>query len=74
MTLLDAAVPGPWMWSDNGNIIPEKYTQDCEIAAVYTDRDDDCAPVNASAIIAAVNWLRKNGPALLDAAAPPADG
>lgn len=61
MTLLDGATPGPWMWSDNGNIIPEAYSQDCEIAAVYTNREDDAAPVNASAIIAAVNWLRKHG-------------
>jgi len=65
MTLVDAAAPGPWLWSENGNIVPEQYTDDCEIAAVYSEREDDGCPINASAIIAAVNWLRANGRAML---------
>lgn len=65
MTLVNAATPGTWLWSDNGNIVPEKYTDDCEIAAVYSERDDDTCPINASAIIAAVNWLRQYGPAII---------
>lgn len=68
MTLVDAAAPGPWLWSENGNIVPEQYADDCEIAAVYSERDDDCCPINASAIIAAVNWLRANGRSMLSAA------
>ena len=70
MTLVEAAAPGPWLWSENGNIVPEQYTDDCEIAAVYSERDDDGCPINASAIIGAVNWLRANGRNMLAAAIP----
>lgn len=61
LAILDKATPGWWHWSANGNIIPTEYVQDCEIAAVYSDRDDDSAPANAQAIITAVNFLREHG-------------
>jgi hypothetical protein len=64
VALAELATPGPWRWSENGNIVPEPYT-DVEIAAVYTERDDDLAPANAELIIAAVNFIRTHGPALL---------
>jgi hypothetical protein len=65
MGLLGRATPGPWEWSVNGNIVPIPYG-DTEIAAVYSEHDDDRAPANAEAIIAAVAFLRQHGPALLE--------
>ena len=62
--LLDKANGLPWRWSENGNIVPLGYPHgewDFEIAAVYTERNDDEAPANAELIIEAVNAL----PALL---------
>lgn len=55
--LLEKATSGEWRWSINGNIVPEPYT-DTEIAAVYSEHDDDTMPANAAAIIAAVQFLR----------------
>jgi hypothetical protein len=49
------ATPGGWRWSDNGNIVPHAYPHaewDFEIAAVYSERDDDDAPANAEYILA----------------------
>jgi hypothetical protein len=66
---IERATPGRWQWSENGNIIPEVYADDCEIAAVYSDDPlDDTAPPNAVAIMAAVNFMRENGRALADLA------
>ena len=66
LALLEKATPGEWRWSMNGNIVPEQYADDCEIAAVYSEHMDDIGiPANAQAIIAAVAFLRKHGPALL---------
>lgn len=62
MELLEKATPGPWRWSVNGNIVPEVYSANCEIAAVYSEHDDDREPANAAAIRAAVNFLRFYGP------------
>lgn len=62
MALLEKATPGVWRWSVNGNIVPEVYSNDCEIAAVYSEHDDDREPANAAAIRAAVNFLRQHGP------------
>ena len=67
LALLGKATPGEWRWSPNGNIVPAHYTDDCEIAAVYTEHSDDSEPANAAAIISAVNLLRDHGPALLAA-------
>ena len=54
-----------WRWSTNGNIVPETYTDNCEIAAVYSEHMDDIGvPDNATAIISAVNFIRDHGPAL----------
>jgi hypothetical protein len=55
--LLAKATPGEWRWSTNGNIVPTPYT-DTEIAAVYSEHDDDTEPANAAAIIAAIAFLR----------------
>jgi hypothetical protein len=63
--LLNAATPGEWRWSANGNIMAPGNRDVDEICAVYTERDDDLAPRNAEAIIAAVNFLRKHGASLL---------
>jgi len=63
------AASGRWRWSTNGNIVPEAYADDCEIAAVYSEHMDDLGvPDNANAIIAAVNFIREHGPALVDLA------
>lgn len=64
MGLLDRAFDMPLRWSENGNIVPLVYTQDCEIAAVYTDREDNGCPNTAAALIAAVNYLRSHGEAI----------
>jgi hypothetical protein len=59
--LSERATPGPWTWSENGNILghmPNGYDSSLEVGAIYTERDDDKAPANAEAIIAAVNFLR----------------
>lgn len=58
------ATPGEWRWSHNGNIILDPYTDDCEIAAVYSEHMDDSCPDNAAAIIAAVTFLRDHGETL----------
>lgn len=64
VALSEKATPGPWHWSKNGNIVPDGYFKDhwtkpdMEIAAVYTERDDEDAPANAEFIIALVNWFR----------------
>lgn len=67
LALLDKASPGPWRWSMNGNIVPDLYSDDCEIAAVYSEHMDDIGvPANAEAIIAAVNYLRAHGAKLAE--------
>lgn len=72
MALLEKATPGEWRWSMNGNIVPQEYTQDCEIAAVYTEHDElNTEPANSAAICASVNFLRQHGPALLAALSTP---
>jgi hypothetical protein len=68
--LLNAATPGEWRWSANGNIMAPGNRDVDEICAVYTERDDDLAPRNAEAIIAAVNFLRKQGASLLSSHQP----
>lgn len=65
--LLAKATPGPWEWSENGNILghmPNGYDETREVGAVYSERDDDLAPINAQLILAMHEAL----PALLDAA------
>lgn len=57
--LLAKATPGPWSWSENGNILghmPDGYDETREVAAVYTNDEATGAP-NAPLIIAAVNAL-----------------
>jgi hypothetical protein len=60
------ATQGNWRWSENGNIVTDKPNRGCdaEIAAVYTERDDDDAPANAEFIVALVQWFRSNAEAL----------
>lgn len=73
LDILSFAAAGPWRFSENGNILgdmPAGYDDTREIAAVYSEHDDaDLAPINAQAIIVAVNFLRAHGPALLSALA-----
>lgn len=72
LALLEKATQGEWRWSMNGNIVPQEYTQDCEIAAVYTEHDElNTEPANSAAICAAVNFLRQHGPTLLAALSTP---
>lgn len=66
---IERATPGRWRWSENGNIVPEVYADDCEIAAVYgDDPTDQTPPYNAIAIMASVNFIREHGQALADLA------
>lgn len=65
--LVEGATPGPWRWSENGNILghmPDGYDDSREVCAVYTDDEETGAP-NAPAIIAAVNLIRQHGRELL---------
>ena len=63
--LVAKATPGPWRWSENGNLMATGDRDVDEICAVYTERDDDAEPKNAAAIRAAVNFIRDHGPAIL---------
>lgn len=57
---------GPWVWSSNGNIVPFGYphgADNFEIAAVYSEHDDDATPpANAEAIIALRNLFLTSAP------------
>jgi hypothetical protein len=61
--LSEKATGGLWGWSLNGNIVTDTPKPGCdwEIAAVYTDRDDDLEPANAAFISTLVNWFRSQG-------------
>lgn len=53
--LLAKATPGPWAWSENGNILghmPNGYDETREVGAIYTERDDDLPPINAELVLA----------------------
>lgn len=63
--LVAKATPGPWRWSENGNLMATGDRDVDEICAVYTERDDDAEPKNAAAIRAAVNFIREHGPSIL---------
>jgi hypothetical protein len=57
--LLAKATPGPWHWSENGNIYggPEgRYADVDEVAAIYTNDEATGAP-NAPLIIEVINAL-----------------
>lgn len=58
MALSAAATQEKWWWSENGNIMAGEGFDSAEVAAVYTEREDDLAPANAEFIIALVNWFR----------------
>lgn len=63
------ASKGPWRWSENGNLVEASYDgtdETQEIAAVYTERDDDAEPLNATMIRQAVNFIRDHGPAIAE--------
>ena len=61
--LLARATPGEWRWSENGNIVTDMPLPECdpEVAAVYSEHDDDSEPANSALICAMHNAL----PALL---------
>jgi hypothetical protein len=64
---LDRATPGPWNWSENGNLLgdmPNGYDESKEIAAVYTELDDDLEPTNSLAIRLSVAFLRTHADTL----------
>lgn len=61
-----AATSGDWRWSENGNIVSDTQDSDAEfeIAAVYSEHEDDSEPANSAFICALVNWFRANASTL----------
>lgn len=69
--LMEAATQGEWYWNEHtANLVTDHPDdgQEFEIAAVYSEHDDDREPANSAAICAAVNFLRTHAPALADMA------
>jgi hypothetical protein len=68
VALSDAATPGPWRWSENGNVMGPGDSEDDEVCAVYT-ADELTGLPNAPFIIDAANFIRKYGRRLAGAKA-----
>lgn len=71
VALSEKATKGEWYWNEcTANLVTDHPGdgQEFEIAAVYSEHDDDREPANSAFIAASVNFLRTHAATLADMA------